>query len=114
MNFSRPRPFMVGALLLVAAGCSGGQPNNTADSTSGGQDSEVTSCAERADKVIHYGDDVPVGMRDEHFREQYLVILHMLQRDCPDEAKQAGLWASSLPPCQDLTQEDCFAGDPQR
>lgn len=40
-------------------------------------------------------------------RGEYLTLLHKLQRDCPAEARQAGLTGEGLPQCAALDQENC-------
>jgi hypothetical protein len=105
---------------LALAGCGGGDEEaansetgttmtNTASVTT---DEETTAeepktgatsaCREAATNVENYDILAPGASRKE-----YLVLLHTLQRDCPQVANARGLAADYLPRCKRLDQENC-------
>jgi hypothetical protein len=94
----RPEPLGDKPTLETGAGSTAAAPVATADVA-------MNQCAQLATQVRDFDTLAPGNQRPT-----YLVLLHRLQRDCPVEARAAGLWADYLPPCAALDQEDCFAG----
>jgi hypothetical protein len=86
-------------LALAASGCG----SSSLSEGSGGQASQPGSRCERAGQIVTDYDTLAPGSS----RREYLVLLHKLQRDCPQVADQLGLTGEFLPRCNRLNQENC-------
>lgn len=100
-------------VIAIVAGLVSGGSTATEQGTSGaaaaqppasapGPDETTSACTDFGANVQGYSTLEPGASREE-----YLTLLHKLQRDCPAEADRLGLTGEGLPQCRNLAQENC-------
>lgn len=94
---------IIGAVIIgVIAATLPSTTSTSGKDRSGAQASTAKSCAASAQAVNDY--DI---LKQGASRKGYLTLLHTLQRDCPQEAKKAGLTGDYMAKCTRLNQENC-------